>query len=236
MTSTLRVRSRTLRPLMGLLLLATAGSARDLAVVEDYTGDVYLLGSDAAGFHRQRLDLNPVLDLEVGGGFVKASDGVGIYLFGMTAKGIVSRRIDWDLGGHVGELKLGDRIAVATGSRDSMIYVLTDDGIHRQFAPHPLNRIEVTANLAFLETNQVIHLFGVGRRKILRMTLPSRNYQSVRAARNQLHIDWGQAHYLYSVGDEGIFGIRIDRHGQQPDAVHLGGEVRSFVPDPQVTE
>lgn len=232
MFHSLRVPARGLRPLTGLLFLMMAASApaRDLAIVEDYTGELYLLGADAAGFHREPLPIHPVMELEVGGGLARATDGVGVYLFGMSAKGIVTQRVDWDLGGHVGEIRLGDRIAVATGSRDSVVYALTEDGIVKRFAPHPLDRIEVSGNLAFLETNQVIHLFGAGRRRLLHQPIQGRNYQEVRANRNQLHIDWGRAHFLYSVGDEGIFGVRIDRHGQSPSAVHLGGEVHSFVP------
>lgn len=231
------LRARRAFALLGVVLaLAGSAAARDITVIKDYTAEYHLLGADSAGFHQQTIPIHPISEIEVSGALGRVTDGVGTYLFGMTEKGIATRRIDWDLGGHISEIRLGDRVAVARGSLETAIYALGTERISARVITSPVNRIEISGNLVFVELDQTIVLFGAGATRVTHLQLPSRQFRKVTAAANNMVIDWGAATYLYSANAAGIFGIRIDRHGQRPSEVMMGGVVSTFLPSPEVGE
>lgn len=206
-----------------LALLAGGAPARDISVMRDWTGRHYVLAADDAGFHKHPIPIQ-VTAVEITEGLAHVVGGQTHILYGMTPKGVRGRQIDLELGGAVGAIHHGDRIAVIEGVLVHYVYAVTDEGIAGFEIHSQVKTIEIEGNLAYLQTDRGHFLFGpaAGKVAVQELTVGVSPGQ-ILMARNQALQRIGRRTYLHYLNDQGFHVTRLDESGQPPGDVYIGG-------------
>lgn len=211
-----------LRPLLALaFVLAGRLAAADLAVVKEQTGEHYIYAMTPAGFEKLEVELPQINTVEVSGALAKVVYGRQVWLFGVADRGIVRRRIDEELGGTVNQLKLGERVALATGPAGTAIYGITEKEIAASRLQDRVSQFELAGSMVYVRTMLRSFLVAPTRKQISILDLGPQAPTRVRMGRNQVVTYWQNGTYLHAPSVEGIESVQVAR--QAPVDVILGG-------------
>jgi len=143
-------RSRGAACLAALTLAGLSNAhAGDLTVVRERPGSYVAYAFGEAGFHRHELGLTSASRVELGEGLGRVSKGRLELLVGASAQGVVTRRIDQELG-NLQAFRMGARLALAQGRHGWVAYGVTEGGIAARSLPGTLSVAQVSGDLAWV--------------------------------------------------------------------------------------